>query len=138
MDQGPLVIEQIEAGARLVRDFHSYMAVEVAFWIKTAEGYRWTLCIASDQINEKTWDLGYGEALRLIQEMNNPYLDLFRIRLVNSTSPLARAALEERRKFPGSPVGIRLGEQWFGDTAIEGAYIYPESTIAEKEGVSAP
>ncbi len=138
MDQDSLVIEQIEVGSEVARRFDPFMPVNVAFWFKVVDGYHWTLCIASDRIDEKTLDAGYEEVLRIIQELNSPYIDLFRIRLVSSSDPLATAMLEERRKYPGSRVGIRLGEGWFGDAAIEGAYIYPESLVAERPRAGVP
>jgi len=66
------------------------MAVDAAFWIKSVDDGRWTLYIASHKIDEKTFDLGYGEVLRLAQEMKNPYIDPFRVRLVPAADPLAR------------------------------------------------
>ena len=53
------------------------MTVEAAFWIKSVDDGRWTLCIVSSKIDERTFDLGYGEVLRLAQEMKNPYVDPF-------------------------------------------------------------
>lgn len=137
MDQNPLVSEQIEAGAELVQRFDSFMPVEVAFWTKLDDDYRWNLYIASERMDEKSFDSIYGEALRLINEMNNPNMHLFRVRLVDSSNPLAKAALVERRRYSGSRVAIWREEGWFGDRAIEGAYIYPESIIAEKQRASA-
>jgi len=131
------VIEQIEVGSEIARRFDPFMPVKVAFWFKVVDGYDWELCIASDRIDEKNLDDGHAEVLKLIREQNTPYIDLFRIRLANSSDPLATALLKEREKYPGSRVGIRVGEGWFGDRAIEGAYIYPESIIAEKERASA-
>lgn len=138
MDQNPLVSEQIEAGAELVRRFNSFMPVEVAFWTKLDDDYRWNLYIASKKMDEKSFDSIYGEALRLIKEMNNPNMHLFRVRLVDSSSSLAKAALEELRRHLGSRVAIWREEGWFGDKAVEGAYIYPESIVAEPQRASVP
>lgn len=138
MDQDSLVIEQIEVGAEVARRFDSFMPVKVAFWFKIVDGYDWKLCIASDRIDEKTLDAGYVEVLKLIREQNTPYIDLFRIRLVGSSDPLATALLKERERYSRSQVGIRIEGGWFGDRAIEGAYIYPESIVAEPQRASAP
>ena len=103
MDQDSLVIEETDAGAELVRRFHSYMPVEAAFWIRPVDDGRWTLCIVSKEIDEKTYDLGYGEVLRLVQEMKTPYIDPFQVRLLRGDDPLALAAW----RFTGDIRGIR-------------------------------
>jgi len=92
MDQKPLVIEEIDAGAELAARFEKFMAVQTAFWLRPWDDSDWTLHIASDEIDEKTYDLGYGEILRLAQEMKDPNLDRFRVRLIPTSSPLAQAA----------------------------------------------
>lgn len=102
MDQDSLVIEETDAGAELVRRFHSYMPVEAAFWIRPVDDGHWTLCIVSKEIDEKTYDLGYGEVLRLVQEMKTPYIDPFQVRLLRGDDPLALAALEIHRRYPGN------------------------------------
>ena len=51
MDQRPLVTEEIDAGADLVRAFDQRLAVKAAFWLKASdEDYR-HLYIASDAID---------------------------------------------------------------------------------------
>ena len=132
MDQDSLVIEETDAGAELVRRFHSYMPVEAAFWIRPVDDGRWTLCIVSKEIDEKTYDLGYGEVLRLVQEMKETkraYIDPFQVRLLPSDDPLALAALEIHRRYPGN-MATRFGGREFGAIAVEGAYIYPASLVA--------
>jgi hypothetical protein len=128
MDQGTLVIEETDAGAEIVRRFNSYMPVEAAFWIKSVDDGRWTLYIASNKIDEKTFDLGYGEVLRLAQEMKNPYIDPFKVQLVPADDPLAQAALDIHRRYPGNRA-TRFGGKAFGGMPVEGAYIYPASVV---------
>jgi hypothetical protein len=42
MDQGPLVKEEIEAGATLAREFDRYAPVKAAFWLKESDNpYRY-------------------------------------------------------------------------------------------------
>jgi len=129
MDQGSLVIEETEAGAELARRFHSYMPVEVAFWIKPVDDGRWMLCIVSKKIDERTYDLGYGEVLRLAQAMKNPYIDPFHVRLLRADDPLALAALEIQQRYPGN-MATRFGGKEFDGIAVDGAYIYPASLVA--------
>jgi hypothetical protein len=132
MDQETLVIEDTDAGAELVRGFHAFMPVEAAFWIRTVEDGRWMLCIKSKEIDEKTYDLGYGEVLRLIQEMKENkslYINPFQVRLLRGDDPLALAALEFQRRYPGIKA-TRFGGKQFGAIAVEGVYIYPASLAA--------
>ena len=43
MDQGPLVTEQIDAGAKLVNDFDRRTPLQAAFWLKESEVGEWYL-----------------------------------------------------------------------------------------------
>ena len=128
MDQNSLVVEETDAGAELVRAFNSYMPVEVAFWIRPADEDSWTLCIASRKIDEKTFDLGYGEVLRLAQKMKSPYVDPFRVKLLRTNDPATVAALNIHRRFPGNMATRFRGEE-FGGTPVKGVYIYPSSIV---------
>ncbi len=124
--------EDTDAGAELVRGFHSYMPVEAAFWIRPVDDGRWTLCIVSKAIDEKTYDLGYGEVLRLIEEMKEKkslYINPFQIRLLRGDDPLALAAMEIQGRYPGIKA-TRFGGKEFGAIAVDGAYIYPASLVA--------
>jgi hypothetical protein len=66
MDQGPLVMAQVEAGARLVNAFDHYAHVSVAFWLKAREQETWSLYLASDQIDDSNFKLAYGEVVQLL------------------------------------------------------------------------
>lgn len=124
MDQGPLVIEEIDVGAELVRQFDSYLPVKAAFWLKVSDDpYRY-LYIASDQINEANFDLAYREVARLAGQIRSPYLNLFRVKVVGMKSPFAQEAVATHEWFPG-PMAIRFGEKTFGGVSIDDAYLYP-------------
>jgi hypothetical protein len=124
MDQKPLVIEETDAGAELVTRFESCMPVQAAFWLRPADENDWNLYIASDQINENAYDLGYGEILRLAQEMRDPNLDPFRVRRIPATSPLAEAARKFNPRFPGK-MATRFQDEEFGGSNVNGVYVYP-------------
>jgi hypothetical protein len=99
-----LVTEDTDAGAEFVRGFHSYMPVEAAFWIRPVDDGRWTLCIVSKGIDEKTYDIGYGEVLRLIQEMKEKkrlYINPIQVRLLQGDDPLALAVEIHRLDIRG-------------------------------------
>lgn len=124
MDQKPLVIEETDAGAELVARFEVYMPVQTSFWLRSRDDSDWTLYIASHKIDETTYDLGYGEILRLTQEMKNPNLDPFRVRLIPTNSPLAEAAWGINQRFPGKMATRFQGEE-FGGNHADGVYVYP-------------
>jgi hypothetical protein len=126
MDQTTLVMPEIDAGAELVRRLDRSVPVRAAFWVKDSEEGQWYLYIASDQLEEKSLDVGYGEVLRLAHEMANPFLDPFQVKLISSRDPLAHAALEVLHRYPG-PMATRFGGRNFGGLSVDGVYIYPSS-----------
>lgn len=130
MDQGPLVNEEIVAGAELVRRFDKYEPVQVAFWLKASESPHRYLYMASERIDDKSRALAYGEVLRLVDQIRSPYLNPFRVKVVNVDDPLAKAAWEINQRFPGHEA-IRFGERWFGDISADDVYIYPSALASE-------
>src|SRR3954449_4517715 len=101
MDQGPLVSEEINAGAIMVREFDRYEPVKAAFWLKASDEEQRYLYLASDRIDDTNFDVAYREVLRLANEMRSPYLDPFRVKLIGGEDPLALAALDINKRFPG-------------------------------------
>ncbi len=124
MDQESLVSELVDAGAELVRRFDCYMPVAAAFWLKPAGDERWWLYIASERIDGTSFDLGYGEILRLASEIRDPSLDPFRVKLIGIDDALARGVLDLYRRYPGR-LPTRYGGPILGGVGIDGAYIYP-------------
>lgn len=124
MDQGPLVIEQIDAGMEFVDRLEEHLPVRAAFWMKAADGGRWYLYIASDQINHSPLGAGYATVSRVAREMDDPNLDPFQIKLIGSDDPLARAALDAHHRFVGRMPARFRGSQ-FGDVSVEEVYLYP-------------
>jgi hypothetical protein len=124
MDQEPLVIEETVAGAELVRLLNKFVKVEVACWVKGSEEGQWYLYIASDKIDDQHLDQVYGEVLRLADQMASPYLDPFRVKLIPTSDPIAQAALDIHRRFPGKRA-TRFGGKNFGGIGVDGVFIYP-------------
>lgn len=124
MDQGPLVIEEIDAGAEFAREFDRYEPVKAAFWLKASDEDQRYLYLASDRIDDTNFDVAYGEVLRLANLFPSPYLDPFRVRVIGGGKPLARAAADLNNRFPGW-MPIRLGGQSFGGIFVDDVYIYP-------------
>jgi hypothetical protein len=124
MDQGPLVTEEIDAGAKLAREFGRYKPVKAAFWLKASDEEQRYLYLASDEIDDTNFDLAYGEILRLANQSQSPYLDPFRVMVIGGGDPLARAAAEIIERFPAQ-IPTRLRGQMFGGIFVDDVYIYP-------------
>lgn len=127
MDQGTLVSEQIDAGAKLVADFGHYKPLRAAFWIKDPDDREWYLCLASDQINDTNFDLAYGEVNRLVRPMSNLWLDPFQVKVMGADHPMAKAVIELTEKYPGI-CPIRLRSRRLGNITVDDAFVYPVPT----------
>ena len=128
MDQSSLVMDEIDAGAELAREFSAYAPVNVAFWLKTSDDENRYLYLASEQISDTNFDLAYGEVLRLTNQLNSMHLDPFRVKVVGVDDPLAIAALDLLSRFPGL-LPTRVGGSKFGGVSVDDVYIYaPPST----------
>ena len=132
MDHGPLVTEEIDAGADLVRQFNEYAPVVAAFWLKASDENQRYLYLASEEIKDTNIDLAYGELVRLAGKMGSTFLDLFRVKLINAADPLAKAVLEINQRYPGK-LPMRFGGSFLGGIGVDDAYIYPSlSSIAAR------
>lgn len=122
MDQELLVNEAIEHGAELVRRFHEFEAVYVAFWLDDSERNKNDLYIATVKTDVDP-SVGYGEIVRIRRELRSPWLGTFRIRLIDSKSPSAVEAHAYISLYPGRP-NLRFGARAFGGREVESVYIY--------------
>jgi hypothetical protein len=123
MDQDPLVIEQIHAGASFLTEFQKYRPIEVAFWLKDLEEGEWSLYVVSDQITDDNFDVAYGEVARISGQLRDGRFDPFKVKLVGVNDPLARAVLDTERHAPGGP--DRFYGRTFGGVSVDLIYIYP-------------
>ena len=124
MDQGPLVTEEIDAGAELAREFALYAPLKAAFWLKASDENQRYLYLASDQINDANIAKAYKEIMQLSNRMPSPYLDPFRVKVIGGSNPLALAAVDMNRRFPGT-MPTRFGGSSFGGMVVDDVYIYP-------------
>jgi len=124
-----LVNEQIDAGADLVERFDKFLPVKVAFWVKPADEESWSLYIAADRVKQEGVAAGNREIVRICQDINSPYLDMFQVKLISTDHPLARAVLDVHRRYPGK-LPIRYGGRMLGGISIDGAYLYPAPVVA--------
>ena len=129
MDQGSLVIQEIDAGRNsFVGSIKTPRSRPRSGSRRGAEG-RWYLYIASDKIEDKKLRQTYGQVLRLADQMNSPYLDPFQVKLIPASDPLAEAALTIHRRYPGNSA-TRFGGTNFGGMGVEAVYIYPSSVTS--------
>jgi hypothetical protein len=124
MDQGALVMQQIDAGARLVNEFDKYAPVRAAFWLKARDEGEWYLYLASDQIDDSNFDLAYGEVLRLTGSNPTPWLDPFQVKVISADDRLARAVLAILARYPGKTPTRYHGRE-LGGISVNEVYIYP-------------
>src|SRR5262245_60223734 len=108
MDSGPLVDEQIEAGARFLSQFRWYAPIRAAFWLKDSDEGNWNLYVASDQITDKNFDLAYSEVGRITEQLQDPWLSPFQVKVLGADHRLAKAALDVLQHLPRKmPVRLR-------------------------------
>jgi hypothetical protein len=124
MDQGPLVNEQIEAGARFLAEFQKYAPILAAFWLKGSENGRWWLYVASEQITGENFDLAYGEVARLYRTLQDPQFDPFAVKVIGADHRLAKAAVARQQRY-GGRTPPRVRGDVFGGVSVDEVYFYP-------------
>ena len=125
MDPTPLVIDEIDAGAEFVKRFSRYQPVRAAYWLKASEEAVRYLHVAFDGLTDDTFDVAYGEVLRITNEMTDHYIDPFRVKLVGADDPVVRAVLDIYRRYPGR-IPTRFNGSALGGVAVDAVYIYPQ------------
>ena len=125
MDNGPLVKEEIEAGALLAQEFNRYAPLKAAFWLRASDEEQRYLYLSSDAIDDSNFDLAYGEVGRILKILWLPDLDFFRIKVLSGADPLADAAASLATRYPDS-AGRRFGSRPFGDSFVGDGYVYPQ------------
>lgn len=123
MDPGPLVKEQIDAGATLLAELEKSIPVAAGFWLKGTDQDSWKFYVTSHRFEDEDGREARGEALGIAVGMHDPNLGPLDVRLIKPSHPLARAALDYQRLYPGKVV--RLRNRVFGDMGIDEIYLYP-------------
>jgi hypothetical protein len=124
MDPQPLVNEQIDAGWEFAMDFSEFVPVDAVFWINPIDSEFWHLYIASSEIEDTNKRAAYAEVLRRAAANPSQWMDVLKVKLLNSADPLAAKVIEIRDRYP-----LNTGT-WYNATSIAGveidrAYIYP-------------
>ncbi len=124
MDQGPLVTEQIDAGAALIREFDKYAPLQAAFWLKDSEDGGWYLYLVSDRIDDSNLRPAHGEVHRILAKGSNIWLDpLFQVKVRGVENAVAKAVMEIQQQYP-SMLPTRLRTLRLGDLYVAEVYIY--------------
>jgi hypothetical protein len=124
MDQGPLVTQQIDAGSRFIHEFAKQIPIQAAFWLRTSEDNEWFLYVVSDQINDSSVRLAYGEVSRITSKLADPWLDSVHVKVIGTNKPVAKAILDIQGKYPGR-LPARYRDLQLGGIFVEEAYVYP-------------
>lgn len=122
MDQGSLVVEQVEAGARFLREFEKIIPVVVAFWLKESEDGRWKFNVASDRFDNGNLEVAYREVLRISTMLNDSNFNPFQLTLVGLREPTVQAALEVY-KGHSAKIPLHIRGRNFGGIEVEEAYL---------------
>jgi hypothetical protein len=123
MDQAPLVIDDIEAGKAFVERLHSYARVAAAWWMRDDEGGPRFLYVAIDGLQPGGAGPVYREVRRVTQEMQDHYIDPFRVKVIGMDDPVAKAVVDLYRRFPGRTP--RFDGRSLGGVGVADVYIYP-------------
>lgn len=123
MDQGPLVTEQLDAGAKLAQEFGAFMPLQATFWLKERDDGQWYLYLVSDQIDTNLKG-AYGEVLRLLGKGSHFWLDPMQVKAVGSDNSLAKAVIAHQQQYP-SPYPMRLRTLMLGGVFVDEAVLYP-------------
>jgi hypothetical protein len=124
MDYGPVVKDDIDAGAALAREYEKRVSLKAAFWLKLTDREKRYLYLASKRVDDIGLLAAYGELVHLTRGLAPTALDALRVRLLSAEDPLTKAAADFNQRFP-SRTGIRLGGTLFGGVNVDDVYIYP-------------
>jgi hypothetical protein len=124
MDKGPLVTDEIEAGAAFLTQLNAHWPVRAACWLREDEDEERYLYAALDGLTPKNSGAAYDEVLQISQTMKDHYIDPFRVKLIDVNHRVAKAVLEIYRRYPGR-VPPRLNGRVFAGTAVTEEYVYP-------------
>jgi hypothetical protein len=127
MDQVTLVTERVDEGRKLLKRLaQAGVEITTACWLKTHDDGEWYLYIATPLTDEDPIK-AYRRVHLIIRDMPGPHwIDPFDVKLVSPTSPVAKTALEIRRRFPTKDVMhsvYRRPEE--SELGTEEAYVYP-------------
>jgi hypothetical protein len=121
--QDTLVDGLLESGRELVQALaDDGFEITAAFWAQSVEDDLWFLYIASPSVDTQGRGWAYRVVQAKIRSMPGLRLDSFDVKLIGSSSPIAR--IVARLGGDGREI-TRLGGGRLGDMGIDRVYIYP-------------
>ncbi len=128
MDSQTLVDDQIEAAARVIDRLKQLMPLTAAFWVKPADGRRWTLYLVTDwadSLNDSDRWFAFSMAMRQATAGEHVWGDFgLGYQLVRPDSRIAQAVFDLHRQYP-KQIPMRYNALMLGDMPIDDAYLYP-------------
>lgn len=125
--------EQIDGGEKLVRQLAaSGFPVSAALWAKAEGDGQLYLYVATPEVDDRDPRIAYGQLAAARQAVEGSWshplerVERYSVKLIPPSHPLARAVLDEYRRYPGT-LPTRRGGSRLGTVDVEGAYIYPPS-----------
>lgn len=130
MDQGTLVENQINDGARIVEKLReSGFDVVAAWWMKDSEEGLWFLYLASKEVAEKGIKAAYHTVNTVMGGLGQLWVDRFKVKLVGPEDSITKDVLGILARYPGR-MATRYGGKRLGNVSIDDSYIYPQPVAA--------
>ena len=125
MDTITLVDNQIDDGQMLLdRLGEEDFAIRAAGWVKPVDEDRWSLYIATSEVDKKGLTAAYREVLRVLRSLENPWITGSDIKLIEEKHPITSGLLDILKRF-GDRLPTHSQRNLLGDLAIEEVYVYP-------------
>jgi hypothetical protein len=124
MDQGSLVMQQIDSRAKLVAEFDKVRPLKAAFWLKDGEERMWYLYRASDKIDDSNFDKADAEVIQILGPDRDLWLDSFQVKVIAADKPLARDVIAIGDAYPTRKLR-RVQGRFLGGMSVEDGFIYP-------------
>jgi hypothetical protein len=105
--------------------------VAAAFWVKAADEEIWHLYIASPLVDPQRIGDAYRAVYTSLSVLGETWVTLSDVKLVRPDHPLAQAAAELQRRYPG-PGAVRSKRSRVADFRMEEMYVYPPGPKDER------
>ena len=108
-----------------LEQLNSYRPVRASCWLREDEDVERYLHVALEGRTTENSGLAYSEVLRIARALKGHYIDPYRVKLIGTDHPVAKALLELYRRYPGR-IPSRLDGRIFAGTAVAELYVYPQ------------
>lgn len=124
MAQESLVMDEIEAGADLIRAMARLHKIGVAFWLREDDEDQRQLYISSDDFDLANRPAAYETLTRLMDQHPSIFIEPLQVNLIGGDDRWAVAAKQFNDRS-ADRLGTRLRSVAFAGQPIADAYIYP-------------